>query len=30
VADVWPVAEEAPDIVFWAQEFESGHRNMTA
>jgi len=30
VADVWPLAEESSDIVYWAQEFESGHGNMTA
>jgi hypothetical protein len=30
VADVWPLAEDAADIVFWAKEFASGHGNMTA
>lgn len=28
-ADVWPLAEQNPDVAFWAQEFlESGQRSV--
>ena len=31
VADVWPLAEENPDVAFWAREFiDSGRGSMTA
>ena len=31
VADVWPLAEEDPDVTFWAREFiDTGHATMTA
>jgi hypothetical protein len=29
VADVWPLAQENPDVAFWAQEFlESGRGSV--
>ena len=31
VADVWPLAQENPDVAFWAREFiDSGRASMTA
>ena len=31
VADVWPLAQENPDVTFWAREFlESGRASITA
>ena len=31
VADVWPLAQENPDVTFWAQEFlESGRGSKLA
>ncbi len=30
VADVWPLAQENPDVAFWAQEFlESGRGSVS-
>jgi hypothetical protein len=31
VADVWPLAQEYPDVAFWAREFiEAGRSSLTA
>jgi hypothetical protein len=28
VADVWPLAQENPDVTFWAREFIEAGRTM--